>query len=80
MLVLGPQLADTPVPLSLLLSKGIGDAGHLVTATIAALLALGSMTSYLAGASRLGAALARDGALPTGNDIRARRATLSGRR
>ena len=49
-LVLGPQLADTPVPLSLLLSKGIGNAGPVVTATVAGLLALGSITSYLAGA------------------------------
>ena len=64
-LVIGPQLADTPVPLSLLLSKGIGNAGPVVTATVAGLLALGSITSYLAGASRLGAALARDGALPS---------------
>ena len=64
-LVLGPQLADTPVPLSLLLSKGIGDAAPVVTAVLAALLTLGTMTSYLAGASRLGAALARDGALPS---------------
>jgi len=37
----------------------------VVTATVAGLLALGSMTSYLAGASRLGATLARDGALPS---------------
>ena len=53
------------MPLSLLLTKGIGDAGPVVTAIVAGLLALGSMTSYLAGASRLGAALARDGALPS---------------
>jgi amino acid efflux transporter len=64
-LVLGPQLADTPVPLSLLLGKGIGDAAPVVTATLAGLLTLGTMNSYLAGASRLGAALARDGALPS---------------
>jgi amino acid efflux transporter len=63
-LVLGPQLADTPVPLSLLLGKGIGDAAPVVTATLAGLLTLGAMNAYLAGASRLGAALARDGALP----------------
>jgi amino acid efflux transporter len=30
-LVLGPKLADTPVPLSVLLSEGIGDAGPVVT-------------------------------------------------
>jgi amino acid efflux transporter len=64
-LVLGPQLADTPVPLSLLLGKGIGEAAPVVTATLAGLLTLGAMNAYLAGASRLGAALARDGALPS---------------
>jgi len=63
-LVLGPELADSPVPLSLLLQAGVGGAASAVTATVAALLALGTMTAYLAGASRLGAALARDGALP----------------
>jgi amino acid efflux transporter len=64
-LVLGPELENSPVPLSLLLQAGVGRAASAVTATVAALLALGTMTAYLAGASRLGAALARDGALPS---------------
>ena len=63
-LVLGPRLADTPVPLSELLELSFGGAGSTVTATLAAVLTFGALNSYLAGTSRLGAALARDGALP----------------
>ncbi len=63
-LVLGPSLADTSVPLSALLEVSVGGAAAAVTATLAAMLTLGTMNAYLAGASRLGAALARDGALP----------------
>ncbi|HST49276.1 APC family permease [Jatrophihabitans sp.] len=63
-LVLGPRLADTKVPLSELLTLSFGDAASAVTATLAAVLTFGSLNSYLAGTSRLGAALARDGALP----------------
>ncbi|WP_326595110.1 APC family permease [Streptomyces sp. NBC_01803] len=63
-LVLGPRLAASDVPLSLLLEEGIGDGAAAVTATLAAMLTFGTMNAYLAGAGRLGAALARDGALP----------------
>ena len=63
-LVLGPRLADTSVPLSELLTLSFGGAASGVTATLAAVLTFGSLNSYLAGTSRLGAALARDGALP----------------
>lgn len=63
-LVLGPELAESDVPLSLLLEAGIGGAANAFTATLAAMLTFGTMNAYLAGASRLGAALARDGALP----------------
>lgn len=63
-LVLGPRLAGTDVPLSLVLEAGIGGSASAVTATLAAALTFGTMNAYLAGASRLGAALARDGALP----------------
>ncbi len=63
-LVLGPSLPDTSVPLSALLEVSVGGAASAVTATLAAMLTLGTMNAYLAGASRLGAALARDGALP----------------
>jgi amino acid efflux transporter len=63
-LVLGPRLPDTTVPLSELLKLNFGDAASAVTATLAAVLTFGALNSYLAGTSRLGAALARDGALP----------------
>jgi amino acid efflux transporter len=63
-LVLGPRLPDTTVPLSDLLKLNFGGAASAVTATLAAVLTFGALNSYLAGTSRLGAALARDGALP----------------
>jgi amino acid efflux transporter len=63
-LVLGPELAGSSAPLTLLLEHGIGAAAGPVTAALAIVLTFGTMTAYLAGASRLGAALARDGALP----------------
>ncbi|WP_225102275.1 APC family permease [Streptomyces sp. CoH27] len=63
-LVLGPDLARTDAPLTLLLQRGTGPAASGVTAVMAMLLTFGTMNSYLAGASRLGAALARDGVLP----------------
>ena len=63
-LVLGPRLPDTRVPLSDLLALSFGSAASAVTATLAAVLTFGALNSYLAGTSRLGAALARDGALP----------------
>lgn len=64
-LVLGPDLARTEAPLTLLLQRGTGAAASGVTAVMAMLLTFGTMNSYLAGASRLGAALARDGVLPS---------------
>ncbi|MFI9815810.1 APC family permease [Saccharothrix variisporea] len=63
-LVLGPELAGSSAPLTLLLERGVGPAAGPVTAVLAIVLTFGTMTAYLAGASRLGAALARDGALP----------------
>jgi amino acid efflux transporter len=63
-LVLGSRLPDTTVPLSELLKLSFGNAASTVTATLAAVLTFGTLNSYLAGTSRLGAALARDGALP----------------
>ncbi|MFL6161286.1 MAG: APC family permease [Jatrophihabitantaceae bacterium] len=62
--VLGPRLPNTAVPLSELLKLSFGNAASTVTATLAAVLTFGALNSYLAGTSRLGAALARDGALP----------------
>ncbi|NUT43884.1 MAG: amino acid permease, partial [Thermoactinospora sp.] len=57
--------ADMPaVPLTALLETGIGDAARPVTGVLAVLLTFGAVNTYLAGAARLGAALARDGAMP----------------
>ncbi|NJP66144.1 APC family permease [Streptomyces spiramenti] len=63
-LVLGPELARTEAPLTLLLQAGTGSAASMVTAVMAMILTFGTMNAFLAGASRLGAALARDGVLP----------------
>jgi amino acid efflux transporter len=63
-LVLGPALAGSPAPLADLLAVGVGGPVRGATAVVAVLLTIGAMNAYLAGASRLGAALARDGALP----------------
>jgi amino acid efflux transporter len=63
-LVLGPALADSPAPLADLLATGFGGPVRIITAIVAVLLTVGAVNAYLAGGSRLGAALARDGALP----------------
>ncbi|SDM52907.1 APC family permease [Nonomuraea jiangxiensis] len=52
------------VPLMAMLETGIGPAARPVTGVAAVLLTFGAVNTYLAGAARLGAALARDGALP----------------
>ena len=64
-LVLGPNLGNSPAPLADLLAIGTGGPVRLLTAIVAVLLTLGAINAYFAGASRLGAALARDDALPT---------------
>ncbi|MFG3340020.1 APC family permease [Glycomyces sp. NPDC048151] len=61
---LGGSAAESPVPLTDLLAYGFGPAAAPLTAVCAALLSLGAMNTFIAGASRLGAALARDGAMP----------------
>lgn len=63
-LVLGPRTGQSAAPLSDLLALGLGDLARAVMATVAVLLTVGAMNAYYAGGSRLGAALARDGALP----------------
>ena len=64
-LVLGPALADSPAPLADLLAVGLGGPVRIVTAIVAVLLTVGAVNAYLSGASMLGTALARDGALPS---------------
>lgn len=60
--VLGPS--PSAAPLSDLLEFGFGPIARPVTALVALLLSLGAMNAYIASVSRLGAAIARDGALP----------------
>ncbi|WP_268245606.1 APC family permease [Planomonospora parontospora] len=62
--VLGGRAAVSPVPLALLLEHGAGSLAGPVTAGAALLLSFGAINTYVAGGARLGAALARDGALP----------------
>ncbi|MGV9774471.1 APC family permease [Streptosporangium sp. NPDC003464] len=62
--VLGGRAASSPVPLALLLEEGVGALAGPLTAVAAVLLSFGAVNAYLAGGARLGAALARDGALP----------------
>ncbi|HET9106163.1 MAG TPA: amino acid permease [Steroidobacteraceae bacterium] len=64
-LVLGPTAAATRAPLARLLAFGFGGGIRIVAAVAALLLTAGTMNAYLAGASKLGAALGRDGALPS---------------
>lgn len=66
LLVLGPATARSEATLSDLLAAGVGGSVRVVTALVAVLLTIGAMNAYYAGGSRLGAALARDGALPLG--------------
>ncbi|WP_078893628.1 APC family permease [Streptomyces sp. CT34] len=61
---LGPAAADTDTPLTALLTRSVGGAARPVAAAAALFLTFGAVNSYLAGASRLGAALGRDGAAP----------------
>jgi amino acid efflux transporter len=64
-LVLGPRLAGSQAPLADLLALGVGGPARPVVAAVAVVLTFGAVNAYMAGASRLGAALAREGALPS---------------
>jgi amino acid efflux transporter len=64
LLVLGPATATTEAPLAELLAIGVGGPVRTLAAAAALLLTLGALNAYLAGNAKLGAALARDGALP----------------
>lgn len=63
-LVLGPAAGSSPAPLADLLEVGVGGPVRPLVAVVAVLLTIGAVNAYLAGASRLGVALTRDGALP----------------
>ncbi|WP_238007782.1 amino acid permease [Dactylosporangium sp. AC04546] len=56
--------APSEAPLGDLLALRFGDSSRVVTAVVALLLTAGAMNAYFAGVAKLGAALARDGALP----------------
>ena len=60
----GTAAAGADAPLAQLLASGIGGGARVIAAVAALLLTLGVMNAYYAGAAKLGAALARDGALP----------------
>ncbi|GIJ73122.1 APC family permease [Virgisporangium ochraceum] len=64
-LVLGPAASGSPAPLADLLAVGVGGPARALAAVAAVLLTLGTMNAYYAGAAKLGAALGRDGALPS---------------
>jgi amino acid efflux transporter len=62
--VLGPAAGGSDAPLGDLMAVGLGGSARTLAAGVALLLTLGAMNAYYAGASKLGAALGRDGALP----------------
>ncbi|MFG1917867.1 APC family permease [Micromonospora sp. NPDC048898] len=62
--VLGAAGGDTEVPLLLLLDPFAGPGAMAITALCALLLTFGAIFTFIAAASRAGAALGRDGALP----------------
>ncbi|MDT0268283.1 APC family permease [Streptomyces sp. DSM 44915] len=64
--VLGAGAADSAAPLGELLARGLGGPAQPLAAFAALLLTFGVLNTYLASAAQLGAALARDGALPAG--------------
>jgi amino acid efflux transporter len=63
-LVLGAAAGRSAAPVADLLARGAGGPARVIAAVMAVLLTLGVMNAYLAGAAKLGAALARDGAMP----------------
>ncbi len=62
--VVGSGAASSPVPLTAMTATSIGAAAEPVTGTAALVLAFGALNTYLAGASRLGVALAEQRLLP----------------
>jgi amino acid efflux transporter len=62
--VLGPHAATAQVPLIALLEHGLGRAAAPIAALVALMLTCGAANTFLAGATRLGVALAERGALP----------------
>ncbi|MEU3713675.1 APC family permease [Streptomyces catenulae] len=63
-LSLGAAAGTSATSLAALLELGFGPLGAVLAGVIAILTTLGTMNAYIAGTAKLGAALARDGALP----------------
>ncbi len=63
--VLGPAAGRSKAPLGDLMARGLGGHARWLAAAVALLLTFGVMNAYFAGAAKLGAALGRDGALPS---------------
>ncbi len=64
-LVLGDAAGSTITPLASLLRTGLGPRGADIASVVALLITLGTINAYVASTAKLGAALARDGALPS---------------
>ncbi|MGW5162524.1 APC family permease [Nonomuraea wenchangensis] len=62
--VVGSGAASSPVPLTAMMRTSLGAAAEPVTGIAALVLTFGAINTYLAGASRLGVALARQRLLP----------------
>ncbi|ORT57366.1 amino acid permease [Streptomyces sp. CB03238] len=63
-LVLGGSEEAAETPLASLLTYGFGSAGPALATLVAVLVTLGTINAYVGSTAKLGAALARDGALP----------------
>ncbi|GAA1894413.1 APC family permease [Streptantibioticus ferralitis] len=63
-LALGSTAGASTTPLASLLQTGLGGYGADVASVVAVLITLGTINAYVASTAKLGAALARDGALP----------------
>ena len=62
--VVGSGAASSPVPLTAMMRTSIGQAAEPVTGIAAIVLTFGAINTYIAGASRLGVALAQQRLLP----------------
>jgi len=63
-LTLGAGAGRSATPLASLLDYGFGDLGPVLATAVALAVTLGTINAYVASTAKLGAALARDGALP----------------